>query len=198
MPVAPTKKITTKQQKLLDAYLSNGGYLKKAADEVKMSLSYATQVIKFPLIAEQIEISLKEGAEKALITSDRLLEEEKRLSEVNPKDLYDQQGNLITNIKDLPEDTARAISSVKFRALVTGRGDGQLEWKIMEVKFWDKGRSLERLEKIKGMFEADNAQRAPILQPALTEEDREILLKLSSGLVNDILEEHQNAITAGS
>jgi hypothetical protein len=57
----------------------------------------------------------------------------------------------------LPEDVQRAISGLE----IIQEANGQVKYKY---KFWDKGRSLERLEKYLGMFEKDNLQSAPKIE----------------------------------
>jgi phage terminase small subunit len=97
------------------------------------------------------------AAESTGITFERIAEELARLSLVDVRNLVDGAG-LPRNIKDLDEDTARAVSGVEVVTVGNAViGEGQ----VLKVKFADKGANLERLAKLLGYFEKDNRQKTP-------------------------------------
>jgi hypothetical protein len=81
---------------------------------------------------------------KAEINAERILREEACLAFLNPQQLVDETGKLL-GLHKLPEEVARAIMGLE----VIKQADGSLKYKY---RFSDKGRSLERLEKIEGLF----------------------------------------------
>lgn len=85
-------------------------------------------------------------AHRTLISQDKVIRELSRLALFDPSDAYDDAGNL-KPIKDMSPDIRAAIASIKHLT------DGTLE-----VRFWDKNSSLDKLMKHLGMFEKDNAQ----------------------------------------
>jgi phage terminase small subunit len=144
------KKELTTQQKMFvygvpegmnqtDAYLSAGYKCSKSA-----ARRNAARLMTNADIKSTIERVQGRAAEKAEITQQRILEEEGRLAFLNPQGLVDKNGTLL-DLHKLPEDVARAIVGVE----VIKQADGNLKFKY---KFSDKGRSLERLERIRGMF----------------------------------------------
>jgi hypothetical protein len=79
------------------------------------------------------------------------LEEEKCIAFSDIRDLFDEKGELIPS-DQLPEDVSRAIAVYERRYLTDGTF-------VFKVRFWDKGKSLERIERYLGMFEKDNNQK---------------------------------------
>lgn len=78
-------------------------------------------------------------------SAQRILEEEAALAYSDVTEFLDEDGLVpLQNLKDLPKQIRRAIKSVE----VTQLQDGSTRYKI---NVWDKGASLGRLEKIKGM-----------------------------------------------
>jgi len=120
--------------------------------------------------------SIRAKAERrSEITTDRVLKEESYLSFVDTGELYDKNG-FFKPIPDLPAHIRRAISSFKATELYAlakpcphcgkhppvGPRGGKRSVRLYkyEYKFWDKGKSLERISRYLGLYEKDNQQKA--------------------------------------
>ena len=82
------------------------------------------------------------------ITAERVLKEESRIAFVDIAELFDENGFLTINPKDLPLDIRKAISGIE---VISSPIPGQDKYK---VKFWDKGAALSRLQKVLGLESA--------------------------------------------
>ena len=71
--------------------------------------------------------------------------------------LYDENGALIP-FDQLPEEISRAIRS--FEVIETRRGN-ELTVKY-KYRFWDKGKSLERISKHLGLYERDHGKQGGV------------------------------------
>lgn len=78
------------------------GYSKKTAG------SMGSRLLKNVRIKAEIDKRMGKLSKKLEITAENVLREMSRLAFYDPADLYDTAGNLIP-VKDLPEDTRRAI-----------------------------------------------------------------------------------------
>jgi phage terminase small subunit len=121
------------------AYISAGYKARGAAAEVN-----ASRLLRNAKVKAAIDKAQKKAADKAEITQQRILEEEGRLAFYDPVNLVDKNG-VPLDLHKLPEDIRRAIAGLD----VIRQADGSLKFKY---KFSDKGKSLERLHRHKGMF----------------------------------------------
>ena len=102
-------------------------------------------------IKAYIEKKLNKISEKAGLTVQRVLEEEARISLSTLKDIFDGEGTQLAP-HQLPDDVARAIKSVKVKERNIFHTTGVAEIiKTYKYSFWDKGASLQRVEKYLGM-----------------------------------------------
>lgn len=60
----------------------------------------------------------------------------------------------------IPERARRAISSVKVKRTVEGKGDDKIEVEIIEFKFWDKVAALDKLLKHLGIDRSGSSKKA--------------------------------------
>ena len=152
--------LTAKQMRFVEEYMVDYNAT-QAAIRAKYSKKTAHQIgtenLKKPLIIAEIERKRNKLRFKAQISSERVLLEDQCLAMLNPQDLFDPKGCLIAP-KDLPESVARAIAGIEVRELKPDPETGEPLFKY-KYKFWDKGRSIERLEKHLGLFKEDNEQR---------------------------------------
>jgi phage terminase small subunit len=121
------------------AYIKAGYRARGAAAEVN-----ASRLLRNAKVAAAIEKGQKKAADKAEVTMERILREEMRLAFFDPAGLVDKNGKLLP-IHKLPEDVRRVIVGLE----IIQQSKGALKFKY---KFSDKGKSLERLEKYKGML----------------------------------------------
>ncbi len=104
-------------------------------------------------------------ADVEIATVQRMVEELSYVALADPRQLLDEKGKVIPFHK-LPEEVARAISSVKLT--VAKRDDGTSEALAeYEVKFWDKGAAADKALKVLGGYGLDNKQRTDPLAELL-------------------------------
>ncbi len=121
------------------AYIAAGYKARGAAAEVN-----ASKLLRNTKVKAAIEEAQKKAAYKAEVTAERILKEEMCLAYFDPGNLVDKNGKQLP-LHKLPEDVRRAIVGLE----VITQPKGKLKFKY---KFSDKGRSLDRLERIQGMF----------------------------------------------
>lgn len=80
---------------------------------------------------------------------DSILSELRHLARVDIRTLFDERGNLL-DPHDWPDHTAKAVSGLKVKELFDRNGNKEGE--IIDVKLWDKIKSLELLGKNLKMF----------------------------------------------
>lgn len=85
-----------------------------------------------------------------MVDPDRVLAEDAMLAFSDVGDVMDENGN-IKPIGEWPEFARRAIQGLEVVKRNLTAGDGEVD-EILKVKLWDKGRSLERLEKHLGLL----------------------------------------------
>lgn len=78
----------------------------------------------------------------------RIIEEETALAYSDITDFLDADGLFAGNLKDLPGPVRRTIK--EFEIVTTVNSDGE-ELRKYKLKLWDKGASLSRMQKVKGM-----------------------------------------------
>jgi len=101
------------------------------------------------------------------ISVDGTLRELRRLVYSDPRNFFDEHGNLL-EIKELSDDAAACLASVEVVEEFAGKGaDRQHVGYVKKVKFWDKNSAIEKAMKHLGLFERDNAQLTPVLPPTL-------------------------------
>lgn len=105
----------------------------------------ADRLLKKAKISKCVKKLQRYEIQKLNITTARILREEARLAFVDITDIFDDDGALIINPKDLPIEVRKSISSIEqIDSFVPGE-------KRYKIKFWDKGAALKRLQSIKGL-----------------------------------------------
>ncbi|MHC4757207.1 MAG: terminase small subunit [Planctomycetota bacterium] len=114
----------------------------------------ASNLLKDPKVAAYLSALEGLGAKVALskfaITQERVLQEEACIAFHDIGALFDNDGFFIQNIKLLPEEVRRNISGLEISERTDPATGTMVPY--YKVKFNDKGRSLERLEKHLGML----------------------------------------------
>jgi phage terminase small subunit len=84
---------------------------------------------------------------------------------LNPQDLYDADGRLL-NIKEMPEDAARAIAGLEEEVIYGSDGEGgKLDvGRLKKIRLTGKIPALEGLARHLGMFQDDRAAFAQQFQ----------------------------------
>ena len=117
----------------------------------------ASKNLKKPKIQSYLEELNNQAANIGLYPG-RILREEACLAFYDLRDMVDPVTGEILPLADLPEHMARAIVGMKIIKTQSIK-DPDLVRTEYHFKFADKGKALERLERILGMFEKDNLQQ---------------------------------------
>jgi len=109
----------------------------------------------------EVQVALKEWKDNIALETNislkRVMLEESCIAYYDPVDLFTKEGTMLSP-DQLPERIRRAISGIEIIELPSKNGDvKQYKYKY---RFWDKGKSLERISKHLGLYEKDNLQKA--------------------------------------
>lgn len=88
------------------------------------------------------------GAERAIVSAEKLLREIARLAFSDPRLLVNDKGAMVP-FHELDDNMAAAIASVEVD-----------EYGKVKYKLWDKGAAQEKLAKYLGLYGKDNGQKA--------------------------------------
>ena len=100
------------------------------------------------------------------VTAERIIRELARIGFADPASLFNEAGCLL-QIRKMPESIRRAISSIKVKR--TPGAESREPEETVEVRFWSKTDSLEKLGKNLGMF-ADRLDLSGGVNLEITEE----------------------------
>lgn len=140
--------LTPKQERFVAEYLVDLNATQaatRAGYSAKTAYSVGNENLSKPEIAEAIAKARTRQLQQADISAVRVLEELRRLSFSDLSRLVDVQGRLLP-LHEMPEDVRASIASVKLTKKNLTTGDGVVD-DVIEVKLWDKVRSLEMLAK---------------------------------------------------
>lgn len=140
--------MSPKQQQFVHEYMIDLNATEAAARAGYSDPNYGRQLLTIPDVQNAIQKKREKLQKRTDITAERVLNEEKTIAYIDPRGIIDETGALIP-LQDLPEELARAIASVK----VIERFDKDNNRTVThEYKFWDKGRSLERVSRHLGLY----------------------------------------------
>ena len=122
----------------------------------------ASRLLTKANVAAYVKAQLSQVAEKAQLSAERVLEEDKRLAFYDILDLF-KDGYIPRKPHEIPENIRRAICKVKVKGIDSRGGKDRY---VYEYTIADKGKALERLERHLGLFARDNSQRSA--QPIIT------------------------------
>jgi phage terminase small subunit len=137
--------------------------------------------MRHPDVKKYLAVTRKINEINTGVTEEFVLTEFTKLARVNAQDLYDDDGNIIPPHL-LPADVAAAVSEIKERSWIEGKG--KLAKKVTEItyKLHNKLAALDALGKHTGIYEADNKQKTPT--------SKTIIMLPSNGRNGDMLEQH--------
>lgn len=118
----------------------------------------ASQLLTKGNIQARIRELQEELAKRCGITAEMVVNELAAIGFSNVQDFI-AAGNLITDISQMPEETARAVKSIK-RSVTEFEGG---EKTVVSFELHDKVSALEKLARHLGIFDADNSQKRPII-----------------------------------
>lgn len=149
------KKLTIKEQLFVREYLKDFNASRAYRDagyKAKSTRQSAYKLLTYNYIQEKIKDQVEARYKKLEMDGDRVLLELDRIGNSNIQDLFDDK-NCIKNIKDIPEDLARAISSIEVSEIWEWEdGERTQVGEKIKVKFWDKPKGLELKGKYHKLF----------------------------------------------
>jgi len=144
----------------------------------------ASKLLKITKVQAYYQKLLAKREAHSVISSARILDEEGRLAFYDLGEIF--EGETLLPPNKIPEDIRRAISGIEIkREEVLG-----ITRTTYKYRFHSKDGALARLEKIKGLYERDNAQRNPLeallgLKKAFSELEADELEAILRGLQPD-------------
>ena len=137
-----------------EAY-EKAGYQTKDPDQIRSNASILKSNKNFQKHYNKAIAEIKAKITKPLeVTRDRILNEYSKLAFLDPRQFYDNQGNLVP-IHKLNGDTAAAIAGLEVKTKrIPGDKDGEFDESITaKIKMSDKKGALDSLSRILGMFD---------------------------------------------
>lgn len=132
--------------------------------------------------------------ETVLVDANRTLFENAKIAFSDVRKLFDKDTGQMLQPHQWSDEMAGAVSSIKVRELFGEGKDGVgAIGTITEVKLWDKGAALDRLDKRFGAYALDNKQK----NDALDEVSRDILKMMEQRIVGLAQPELDRRPTAG-
>ena len=172
--------LTEKELRFIDEWLvdPNGTQAAiRAGYSEKTAASQAYDLLRKPEIQAVVEAKRREVSAKAGLTMERIVTEAGRLALSDVRKIVDVDGNL-KQIRELDDDTAAAIASVKLA--VTGSGD-DVEM-VKEYKFWPKNPAIDTLIKHLGLKPAGGASDLGNMTEAELDAKIRMLIDQTGGL----------------
>lgn len=149
------KKLDPKHRRFVIEYLKDqnasqaavrAGYGKKNCDVT------GPRLLGYVGIRAAIDAKLKEIEDKVIADKQDVLRELSRLMKSDIREVVTDKNDLI-DIKSLPDDIARCISSIEIDALYEGSGRDRVQvGETKKIKFWDKTKAAELIGKHLKMF----------------------------------------------
>lgn len=160
-----TKGLTPKQDAFALAYVRLGvaaEAYREAYGQGRMSqnalYTESKRVLENPKVQARIAALRAPAIKAAGLTVERTLKEVQRISEVDPRRFFRDDGTMVPP-SEWDEDMAAAVSFIKaIPTLLEGRGSKPTIGYTYELKFWDKNAGLDKAMKHLGLYEKDNAQ----------------------------------------
>lgn len=155
--------LTPKQQRFVDEYLVDLNATQAAIRcgySVRTARSQGSELLTKPDISAAVVAGKSAQLASAGLSASRVLEEIRSIAFSDLRKAFDDEGQL-KNVKDLDDDTARALASTKVLRTNLTSGDGSRET-VHEIKMWDKLKALELAAKHFGLLEDKAGRDEPI------------------------------------
>ena len=156
-PIRTSAGFEARKRRFMDEYIAlnrNGTQAAIAAGfSPNCAARIATRILRDPEIKAQIAHLDEKLSKISGLNAERTIREIARRAYFDPKNLFAEDGTL-KRVVDLDDDTRAAIN------IEQEYKDGEL---VLKIKTCDKDAALQAAAKHLGLFEKDNAQRAPSL-----------------------------------
>lgn len=116
------------------------GYSERSAHVIGCKL------LKKDKVREYIQEEMDKRCGRLEVTADRVLLELARISFLDPRTMFDDNGDLLP-IAEMDDDAAAAISGLEIKENWSGRGDNAVAYLTKKMKLVDKKGSLDLLGK---------------------------------------------------
>jgi phage terminase small subunit len=148
------RELNPRQLAFVNQYIvdRNGAAAARRAGYANPAVAASRMLTKDNIRAE-IDRRISKVEQKADISAERVLKEYARIAFLNPQDLYDANGRLL-NVKDMPEDAARAIAGLEEEVIYGSDGEGGKSeiGRLKKIRLAGKIPALEGLARHLGMF----------------------------------------------
>lgn len=113
------------------------GYSPKTAEKI------GSENLRKPEVKSAIDEAVARRAERVEVTQDDVLRELLRVMSSDIGKAFDEKGRMLP-LKDIPEDTRRAISGVEVEQVFEGHGEDRYHCgDLVKVKLWDKTAAIK-------------------------------------------------------
>jgi len=151
---ADKNRLTAQQQLFIDAILADKSFNATNAARAagyKNAPQAANSLMKKPVIQAMLGKAFHQRRNEFKLDQVRILQELQLIALANPKEMYDEHGNLLS-IHQMPDSIARCLSG--FDVQITTRGQGETTETVTAVKprFWSKLEALHLIAKHLGML----------------------------------------------
>jgi phage terminase small subunit len=160
MTKAPAKKkpLNLRQSRFLAEYLQSRNATKaaiKAGYSPKTAYSQGHDLLKKPEIAAAVSASIAKALGDSQVTVDRVLREAACIAFLDPRDFYDEDGNLRA-INEMPESAARAVAGFEVEEAFERDERGKMAPSgalLRKIRFAPKTPALDLLARHLGMLQ---------------------------------------------
>lgn len=148
--------------------------------------SQGQRLLKHVEVSAAIDAGLKELADKAGVSAERVIQELSRIAFSDLRRIQDEDGK-IKAPKDWDDDTAAAISSLEVASIA-----GEVE-AVHKIKVWDKNSALEKLCKHLDLYAAQKHELAGKDGDPLPTNDLEVARRIAFALTQGLAIKQQQA-----
>lgn len=165
--------MTDKQARFVDEYLidcnataaaKRAGYAESTAEKkAQRWVGKSREQSEYPEMWDAVEARRQTLRETKHVTQERVIEEYRRIAFADVRDLFtwDEDRAAYVPSDNLTEEQAAVVSSIEAKTTTRRLGEVSETDILLKLKTHDKLRALDALGKHLGIFEADNAQKAP-------------------------------------
>lgn len=137
---------------------------RQAGYDAKQAALWGHRLLKKPAVAGRIDTRRKELQVQFEVTTERTIDTLASMMFFDPIELFDDNGAL-RDINAVPKRTRQALAGFKVRRIAGKKGEPDEE--IVEVKFVDRGASIEKGMRHLGLFDKDNNQKRDAVKELL-------------------------------
>lgn len=154
------QKLNQKQMTTVTDYLNDfNGKRAMMINGYSQTSAYFNTVIRHPDVKKYLAVTRKINEITSGATAEFVLQEFTKLAKISAQDLYDNEGNIIPPHL-LPADVAAAVSEIKERSWIEGKGAAAKRITEVTYRLHNKLAALDALGKHTGIYEIDNKQKA--------------------------------------